>query len=116
MDEVKLSLIIDNPSRPVDFESAFPALLELAGTVPGLMRLETARVFPGPDGSPAAAHRTLDLYFDSYRTAGSATTTPEATSLFDRLSGTGGTFTRLLAHVELHGSTVHRSEGTEAWD
>jgi hypothetical protein len=106
MDEIKLSLIIDNPPRPIAFESRFPALLDLAGTLPGLLRIETARVFPSNDGSPAPAHRTVDLYFASYGAARQATGTPEATTFFDRLSGTGGTFTRLLSHVETHVSTA----------
>lgn len=106
MDEIKLSLIIDTPARPIAFESRFPALLDLAETMPGLLRIETARVFPSNDGSPAPAHRTVDLYFASYEAARRATATPEATSFFDRLRGTGGTFTRLLSHVETHGKTT----------
>jgi hypothetical protein len=106
MDEIKLSLIIDNPARPIAFESRFPALLGLAETMPGLLRIETARVFPRNDGSPAPAHRTVDLYFASYEAARRATGTPEATTFFDRLRGTGGTFTRLLSHVETHEKTT----------
>ena len=106
MDQVKLSLIIDNPARPIAFESRFPALLDLAGTMPGLLRIETARVFPSNDGSLAPAHRTVDLYFASYEAARRATATPQAMTFFDRLRGTGGTFTRLLSHVETHGSTT----------
>ncbi|MEV1131200.1 EthD family reductase [Agromyces sp. NPDC049794] len=110
MDEIKLSLIIDNPSRPIAFESRFPALLDLAGTLPGLLRIETARVFPSADGSPAPAHRTVDLYFASYGAASRATGTPEAATFFEGLTGTGGTFIRLLSHVETHGRATSVTE------
>jgi hypothetical protein len=111
MDEIKLSLIIDNPAQPIVFESRFPAMLDLARTMPGLLRIETARVFPSNDGSLAPAHRTVDLYFASYGAARRATGTPEATTFFERLRGTGGTFTRLLGHVETHGKPINPAVG-----
>ncbi|GAA1759724.1 EthD family reductase [Agromyces humatus] len=113
MDEVKLSLIIEVPARPVEFESAFPALLDLAGTMPGLLRIETARIFPCRDGSPSPVHRTLDLYFDSYRTASRATDTPLAKTFFDGLTGAGGRFTRLLGHVETHATACAVPSGMQ---
>lgn len=47
-----------------------------------------------------AAHRTLDLYFDSYQDASAATATPAAAALFGQLVATGTPFTALFSDVE----------------
>ena len=74
----KISIICDNPVDPAVFEEGYPAQLVLARTLPGLQRIETAKVWPKEDGTPTPAYRTIDLYFDGYDTASKAVTTPEA--------------------------------------
>jgi hypothetical protein len=96
----KITLIIDNPADPDAFESAYPKIEELAGQLPALRRLEAAKVWPKEDGTPTPAHRTLDLYFDSYDDASAAVAVPAAGAFFQELAGTGVTFTGLFSDIE----------------
>lgn len=96
----KITLIIDNPSRPEAFELQVPEILSRAGALPGLVRLESAKVWPKEDGTPTPAHRTLDLYFENYDTASRAVGTPEAGALFGAISAADGTFTGLFSEVD----------------
>ena len=96
----KITLIVDNPADPAAFEQAYPGLLDAARTLPALRRLESAKVWPKEDGTPTPAHRTLDLYFDSYEDASAAVQTPQAGTLFGQLGATGVTFTGLFSDVE----------------
>jgi hypothetical protein len=96
----KITLIVDNPTDPKAFEQAYPGLVEAARTLPKLQRLESAKVWPKEDGTPTPAHRTLDLYFDSYEDASAAVTTAEAGTFFGRLGATGTSFTGLFSDVE----------------
>jgi len=96
----KITLIIDNPSDPTAFENDYAELSALAGKLPGLRRVESAKVWPKEDGTPTPAHRTLDLYFDSYDDASAAVAAPEAGEFFQRLGGTGTSFTGLFSDIE----------------
>jgi uncharacterized protein (TIGR02118 family) len=96
----KITLIIDNPSDPTAFESDYSELSALAGKLPGLRRVEAAKVWPKEDGTPTPAHRTLDLYFDSYEDASAAVAAPAAGEFFQRLGGTGTSFTGLFSDIE----------------
>ncbi|MGI3779368.1 MAG: hypothetical protein ACRYG2_01190 [Janthinobacterium lividum] len=96
----KITLIIDNPTDPDAFEQAYRGVLEAARTLPQLQRLESAKVWPKEDGTPTPAHRTLDLYFESYDDASAAVTTAEAGALFGRLGATGTSFTGLFSDIE----------------
>lgn len=96
----KITLIIDNPARPEAFELQVPELLARAGALPGLFRLESAKVWPKEDGTPPPAHRTLDLYFEDYDAASSAVGTTEAGTLFETLAASGVTFTGLFSEIE----------------
>ncbi|MCC8907699.1 MULTISPECIES: hypothetical protein [unclassified Curtobacterium] len=96
----KITLIIDNPTDPAAFEQAYPALEEAAGALPQLRRLEAGKVWPKEDGTPTPAHRTLDLYFDSYDDASAAVAGEEAGAFFGQLGATGATFTGLFSDVE----------------
>ena len=96
----KITLIIDNPEDPEAFEQAYEGMLAAAQTLPGLQRLESAKVWPKEDGTPTPAHRTLDLYFASYDDASVAVTTPAAGELFGQLGATGTSFTGLFSDVE----------------
>ncbi|WP_432563644.1 EthD domain-containing protein [Kineococcus sp. SYSU DK003] len=96
----KITFVIDNPDEPEAFERAYPEVLDLARALPRLQRLESARVWPKEDGTPTPAHRTLDLYFDSYEGASAAVATPPAAELFQQLLATGTPFTALFSEVE----------------
>lgn len=78
----RISFIYDNPADPAAFEAGYPEQVALAGKLPGLQRIEAAKVLPKEDGSATPAYRLLDLYFPDYRTASDAVTTPEAGAFF----------------------------------
>ncbi|WP_348788950.1 EthD family reductase [Leifsonia sp. NPDC080035] len=96
----KITIIIDNPAEPESFEGGYPEIESLAGRLPGVRRVESAKVWPKEDGTPTPAHRTLDLYFDDYDAASAAVATPVAGEFFQRLLGTGVTFTGLFSDIE----------------
>ncbi|MEZ0109521.1 uncharacterized protein (TIGR02118 family) [Catenulispora sp. EB89] len=68
----KISFIYSNPADPDAFEAAYADQLALARKLPGLSRLEAAKVWPKEDGSPTPAYRLLDLYFADYAAASAA--------------------------------------------
>jgi uncharacterized protein (TIGR02118 family) len=88
----KISVIYDNPTDPAAFEADYAAQVSLAKALPGLQRIETAKVWPKEDGTPTPAYRTVDLYFTDYDAASAAVTTEEAGALFPSIFGlaTGG--------------------------
>jgi len=77
----KISFVYSNPTDPAAFEAAYPQQLALARKLPGLTGLQTSKVWPKEDGSPAPAYRLLDLYFPDYTAASNAVTTGEAGAL-----------------------------------
>lgn len=96
----KITFVIDNPEDLDAFEASYRHVKDLARTLPGLQRFESATVWPKEDGTPTPAHRTLDLYFDTYDDASAAVTTPAAGELFQHLLGTGTPFTGLFSDIE----------------
>ena len=98
--QTKITLIIDNPADPVEFEKHVPTLTSLASALPGLEGLESAKVFPKEDGSPTPAHRTLDLYFADYAAASAAVATAEAGAFFGKLGELEVGFTGLFSAIE----------------
>jgi hypothetical protein len=96
----KITLIIDNPADAAAFEDAYPEIEAAARRLPQLRRVEAAKVWPKEDGTPTPAHRTLDLYFDSYDDASAAVATQEAGEFFQHLAGTGVSFTGLFSDIE----------------
>ena len=88
----KITIIYDNPENPEVFEAAYPEQVTLARKVPGVERIESARVWPKEDGSPTPAYRLLDLYFADYGAASKAVTTPEVGELVGHIKqlATGG--------------------------
>jgi hypothetical protein len=96
----KITLVIGNPTDPEAFEATYQELLAVARTLPKLQRVESAKVWPKEDGTPTPAHRTLDLYFDSYEDASAATNTAAAGQLFGGLGATGVTLTGLFSDIE----------------
>ncbi len=59
----KITIIYDNPQDPQAFEAGYPDNLALARVIPGVQRIESAKVWPKEDGSPTPAYRLVDLYF-----------------------------------------------------
>jgi uncharacterized protein (TIGR02118 family) len=96
----KITIIIDNPADPEAFESGYPQLAALARQLPGLRRLESAKVWPKEDGTPTPSHRTMDLYFDGYDEASAAIATPAGGEFFQQLIGAGTPFTGLFSDIE----------------
>lgn len=96
----KITLIIDNPANPAEFERAYAEVKLAAAKFPGLRRLESAKVWPKEDRTETPAYRTLDLYFDSYEDASAAVATPAAADLFGTLIGTQVPFKGLFSDIE----------------
>jgi hypothetical protein len=95
----KITLIFENPTDETAFENGYAQILGLARQLPGLRRLENAKVWPKEDGTPTPAHRTLDLYFDGYDEASAAVATPVAGEFFQAVIGTGTPFTGLFSDI-----------------
>lgn len=96
----KITIIIENPVDPAQFEAAYPEIVALAAQLPAMRRIESAKVWPKEDGTPTPAHRTLDMYFDSYEDASAAVAVPIAGEFFQRLVGTGVAFSGLFSGIE----------------
>jgi uncharacterized protein (TIGR02118 family) len=77
----KIAFVYSNPTDPAAFEAEYPQQLALARKLPGLVRVQTSRVWPKEDGSPTPAYRLLDLYFADYDAASAAASSPEAAAL-----------------------------------
>lgn len=61
---IKLTVLYGHPESPDDFEEHYTRVhLPLAQQIPDLVRLETARTMPGPDGAQPAYYRTAELCF-----------------------------------------------------
>ena len=88
----KITVIYDNPESADAFEAGYPDQVTLARKLPGVERVESARVWPKEDGSPTPAYRLLDLYFADYDAASKAVATPEAAEFVGHVKklATGG--------------------------
>lgn len=98
---VKLTVVYDNPKDADAFEEHYAGPhAALAGKLPDVQRVETAKVFPKEDGSPTPAYRTADLYFVDYATACAALASPEGRALAEDVDAvaTGG-YRMLLSQV-----------------
>jgi hypothetical protein len=96
----KITLVIDNPDNPDEFEKVYAEMRAAAEKFPKLQRLESAKVWPKEDGTATPAYRTLDLYFDSYEDASAAVATQPAGELFGALLGSEVSFKGLFSDVE----------------
>jgi uncharacterized protein (TIGR02118 family) len=74
----KITVIYDNPQDPDVFEAGYDEQITLAKKIPGVLKVESAKVFPKQDGSATPAYRLLDLHFTGYDAASEAVTTEEA--------------------------------------
>jgi uncharacterized protein (TIGR02118 family) len=89
----KITVIYDNPADPDAFEAGYAqGQVELARRLPGVQRVETAKVWPKEDRTPTPAYRLLAMYFPDYDTASAAVTSDAAAELFPSIFGlaTGG--------------------------
>src|SRR5437588_9708709 len=77
----KITVIYDNPQDPDAFEAEYPEQVALAKEIPGVQRIESAKVSPKEDGSATPAYRLLDMYFTDYDAASEAVTTGQASAL-----------------------------------
>jgi len=88
----KITVIYDNPDNAEAFEAGYPDQVTLARKLPGVERVQSARVWPKEDGSPTPAYRLFDMYFADYDTASHAVATPEAAQFVAQVKklATGG--------------------------
>jgi uncharacterized protein (TIGR02118 family) len=88
----KITAIYENPKDPDAFEAGHREQLALARRIPGVERIESAKVWPKEDGSATPAYRVLDLYFIDYAAASKAVTTQEASAFVSKVFelATGG--------------------------
>jgi uncharacterized protein (TIGR02118 family) len=88
----KITVIYDNPQDPAAFEAGYPDQLALAKQIPGVQRMESAKVSPKEDGSATPAYRLFDMYFTGYEAASEAVTTAEASAFVGKVLelATGG--------------------------
>lgn len=96
----KITFIFDNPADPDAFEAAYKGIEDSAKQLPKLRRYEAGKVWPKEDGSPTPAHRTLDLYFNSYDDASAAVAAPGGGELMAQLRAAGTTFKGLFSDVK----------------
>jgi hypothetical protein len=73
-----ISVIHDDPADPAAFEAGHPDQVAPARKMPGVQKVESAKVFPKEDGSPTPAYRLLDLHVADYDAANRAVTTEQA--------------------------------------
>lgn len=90
--QTKITVIYDNPKDPDTFEAGYPEQLALAKKMPGVQRVESAKVSPKEDGSATPAYRLLDMYFTDYDAASEAVTTEQAKAFVGKVFelATGG--------------------------
>ena len=78
----KISFLYDNPTDSDAFEAGFPAQLELAKKLPGLIRYDSSKVWEKEDGTETPLYRILNLYFEDYASASAAVATSQAAEVF----------------------------------
>jgi uncharacterized protein (TIGR02118 family) len=90
--QTKITVIYDNPLDPSVFEAGYHEQLALASKMPGVQRVESAKVWPKEDRTPTPAYRLLDLYFTDYDSASAAVATAQASAFVAKIRelATGG--------------------------
>lgn len=102
---MKVTALYTPPTDPEAFEAHYLSVhAPLAETIPGLVRIETARAIGNADGSAAPYHRTADLYFEDlaavqagFSSEQGRATAQDAGSLAAR---TGSTLTIMISEVD----------------
>ncbi|MER6545733.1 EthD family reductase [Streptomyces sp. NPDC001250] len=88
----KITAIYENPKSPEAFEAGHHEQIALAKKIPGVYKIESAKVWPKEDGSETPAYRVLDMYFTDYDAASRAVATGEASAFVAKVFelATGG--------------------------
>jgi uncharacterized protein (TIGR02118 family) len=90
---VKVTALYGPPADPAAFERHYAdAHMPLVYKIPGLGRIEEARVIGTPDGSPAPYHRLFEFWFDGPEQMQAALGSPEGQAAVADLANfaTGG--------------------------
>ncbi|HLY13057.1 MAG TPA: EthD family reductase [Candidatus Limnocylindrales bacterium] len=88
----KITVIYENPQDADAFEAGYPEQRALALQIPGVQRVESAKVWPKEDGSPTPAYRLFEMYFTGYDEASQAVRTAQAGAFVGKVRelATGG--------------------------
>lgn len=88
----KITAVYDNPKDAEAFEASHAEQIALAKKLPGVIKIESAKVWPKEDGSETPAYRVLDIYFADYDAASRAVQTEEAKAFVGKVFelATGG--------------------------
>lgn len=102
---MKVTVLYTPPTDPAAFDEYYLSThIPLAATLPGLLRMETARQVGTPDGSPSPYHRTADLYFEDMDAIGAAFGSTEgaaaAKDAADLAARTGSSTVFLISEVD----------------
>jgi uncharacterized protein (TIGR02118 family) len=102
---MKITALYTPPSDPAAFDEHYVRVhIPLASTLPGLVRMETARQVGTPDGSPPPYHRTAELYFEDMAAVGAAFASEEgratAKDANDLAARTGSSMTLMISEVD----------------
>ena len=102
---LKITALYTPPADPAAFDEHYTSVhAPLAATMPGLVRMETARQLGTPDGRPAPYHRTAELYFADMAAVQAAFASDEgratAQDASDLASRTGSTMTLMISEVD----------------
>ena len=99
---VKLTVLYGHPESPEAFEDHYENVhIPLAQAIPGLSRLETARVMPGADGSAPEYFRTAELWFADLAALGAGMASEQGRAAGADIAGfaTGGA-TMLVCDID----------------
>ena len=102
---MKITVLYTEPTDAAAFEEHYAAVhVPLVGTMPGLVRAETARQVGTADGSPSPYYRTADLYFEDAAAMGASFGSDEgkatAKDAADLVARTGATMTMLISELD----------------
>jgi len=109
--DTKITVIYDNPLNAATFEAGFADQLARAKQIPGVLKIESSKVWPKEDGTPTPAYRLIDMYFSDYDAASEAVTTDEAAAFFPSVFelATGGV---RIVFADVEESAAVASAGT----
>lgn len=99
---VKLTALFGHPASPDAFEKHYLDVhLPLARALPGVTRVETARVSPSPDGAEPAYYRIAELWFADLPSLGAAMNSPQGqTTAADMANFASGGATLFVSQID----------------
>lgn len=93
---VKLIAIYSRPDDPAAFDSHYAEVhTPLARKMPGLRRLEVARMRSSPQGEPRY-YQVAEMWFDSHEALGAAMSSPEGKAAAKDLFSFAGKYVHLM--------------------